>query len=546
MAVLPGEPPADQAPPPDQAPRARVSYWRLPEPPPPPPGPLPGATYASVGLRAGAFLIDLLPLVLLGTLLFVPLMSHLFGAIAAAFDADPTLTDPTVIRAAIDAALAKDYPDFVWGFVQAPLLLNVFGLLYFGGSWLVLGRSPGMALLGLRIVREEDGARPGFGRLVVRLVGFVLGAAPLFLGYLWALSEPRHQAWHDKLAGTVVLTEARSSARTASSPDVGSVPSSGAGSSSGPARPGRRPSIGALAGRGWRVEVQEARRLALVLAPVLIVGLVVLAPLVGLVTSRQQVQLAASLTAAGAALGHGGSTSISQSLESGSLLSSAGPTARASAALLLVAGPTGMLLLALCVAATRPAGGLLSGTASPAADAWRAVLDRLAAVIGLGLVVGGTMALQQLLIVLPAASAAQDPAQSPAGAATASGLGALAGIVLWPVVIYLTMVCSLATIGLIRERLGVLAALDRARALMHGRLRWFGGLLIVLGLAANIVLGPIAELPVAVFGGAYLAGSPLVLAASGAITLLGGLILGPWAGLTIVAAYEVLRLDVPI
>ena len=78
-----------------------------------------------------------------------------------------------------------------------------FLLLYYLGFWMLAGQTPGKWLMGVRIVRT-DGERLLFRSALVRLLGYLLSFF-LFLGYLWVLYDNRRQAWHDKLAGTIVV-----------------------------------------------------------------------------------------------------------------------------------------------------------------------------------------------------------------------------------------------------------------------------------------------------------------------------------------------------
>ena len=82
-----------------------------------------------------------------------------------------------------------------------------FLLLYYLGFWMLAGQTPGKWLMGVRIVRT-DGERLLFRSALVRLLGYLLSFF-LFLGYLWVLYDNRRQAWHDKLAGTVVVRPKR-------------------------------------------------------------------------------------------------------------------------------------------------------------------------------------------------------------------------------------------------------------------------------------------------------------------------------------------------
>ena len=70
------------------------------------------------------------------------------------------------------------------------------------------GRSPGKKLLGLRVVYLETGRPAGFWRMVLRdVIGKWVSAVVLYLGFFWAIWDEKHQGWHDKIAGTVVVRE---------------------------------------------------------------------------------------------------------------------------------------------------------------------------------------------------------------------------------------------------------------------------------------------------------------------------------------------------
>jgi uncharacterized RDD family membrane protein YckC len=68
------------------------------------------------------------------------------------------------------------------------------------------GLTPGKKLLGLQVVNSQTGQIPGFGKMFLReIIGRILSGLFLGLGYFWALFDKNSQAWHDKLAGTVVV-----------------------------------------------------------------------------------------------------------------------------------------------------------------------------------------------------------------------------------------------------------------------------------------------------------------------------------------------------
>jgi uncharacterized RDD family membrane protein YckC len=83
----------------------------------------------------------------------------------------------------------------------------VVSLIYFVIFWSYLGggRTLGMRLLGLKVVREQDMAHLGLVTAFVRWVGLWFSFALCFLGVIWVAFDSRHQGWHDKLARTFVV-----------------------------------------------------------------------------------------------------------------------------------------------------------------------------------------------------------------------------------------------------------------------------------------------------------------------------------------------------
>ena len=75
---------------------------------------------------------------------------------------------------------------------------------YFVLFWSTAGRTPGMRVLGLRVV-GPDGGHPGLPRSIVRLVGLLLAIIPLGAGFLPVLVDDRRRALQDLMAGTLVL-----------------------------------------------------------------------------------------------------------------------------------------------------------------------------------------------------------------------------------------------------------------------------------------------------------------------------------------------------
>ena len=75
---------------------------------------------------------------------------------------------------------------------------------YFGYSWAANGKTAGMALLGVRVVRA-DGARAESWRGVFRALVFPLSFLLLGLGFAGILLGRDRRALHDVIAGTAVV-----------------------------------------------------------------------------------------------------------------------------------------------------------------------------------------------------------------------------------------------------------------------------------------------------------------------------------------------------
>lgn len=80
----------------------------------------------------------------------------------------------------------------------------LWAALYFGNSWAIFARSPGMTLLGLRIVRA-DGSSLDRHHAIVRLIAFPLGFLTFGLGFLGIIFGRTHQAIYDRIAKTAVV-----------------------------------------------------------------------------------------------------------------------------------------------------------------------------------------------------------------------------------------------------------------------------------------------------------------------------------------------------
>jgi uncharacterized RDD family membrane protein YckC len=132
--------------------------------------------YAGFVSRAVAFLVDvfLVAVIATGGLVVV----QLFGAV-----------------------LGGQVQELLRGVVRGLVVaLPALFALYNTAFWALAGRTPGMALVGVRVV-TTGGRDVSWLSALIRAV--VLGFFPI--GALWCLIDRRHQAVHDKLARTTVV-----------------------------------------------------------------------------------------------------------------------------------------------------------------------------------------------------------------------------------------------------------------------------------------------------------------------------------------------------
>jgi uncharacterized RDD family membrane protein YckC len=125
------------------------------------------------------------------------------------------LIDSIAIRIALLALLGFDVRDEIhishWG------LLNLFSISTLIGELLVAAYFVGMEssswqatlgkrLLGIRVT-DTSYRRISTGTALIRHFSKYLSAVIFMLGYIWVIFDDRRQAWHDKLAGTYVISQ---------------------------------------------------------------------------------------------------------------------------------------------------------------------------------------------------------------------------------------------------------------------------------------------------------------------------------------------------
>lgn len=151
--------------------------------------------YAGFITRAIAFVLDLLLIVAtqVTVLLITRLLLNFFGLddlAAAIFEPTESTRNSWLITS------------LRWGF--AIFGSSILFTIYVISLWLLVDKTLGQALLGLRVVRT-DGRSLTFIPALRRVVGYYISFFALLLGFLWVLIDDRRQGWHDKIADTVVV-----------------------------------------------------------------------------------------------------------------------------------------------------------------------------------------------------------------------------------------------------------------------------------------------------------------------------------------------------
>jgi uncharacterized RDD family membrane protein YckC len=74
----------------------------------------------------------------------------------------------------------------------------------FATFWSLVGQTPGMRFLSIRIVHDGS-SELGLGRAIRRVLAVLLSLLPLGLGFFAILRDPKRRAWHDRIAHTEVI-----------------------------------------------------------------------------------------------------------------------------------------------------------------------------------------------------------------------------------------------------------------------------------------------------------------------------------------------------
>jgi len=114
--------------------------------------------------------------------------------------------------------------------ITLPPLLGIYGMVYLESDALVQGHAhflisylfpaiaiimfwkykqatPGKMAISAIIVDADTGEKPSIGQLIGRYFAYLISLLPLGLGCIWVAFDKRKQGWHDKLAGTLVISK---------------------------------------------------------------------------------------------------------------------------------------------------------------------------------------------------------------------------------------------------------------------------------------------------------------------------------------------------
>jgi uncharacterized RDD family membrane protein YckC len=157
-------------------------------------GPVPaqmGLAIAPVGRRIAALMADLI----LVSILFIPIVNVL--ALFLPMDA--------ITQAALNPMVLQNLPSpTLHQFLAFQMISNLGLALYLTGFVAAHGKTPGKAIMRIRVV-EENGQKPSLLNSFLRAIVLIFSMGLFFLPLAFALFNPQRRAIHDLIAGTYVV-----------------------------------------------------------------------------------------------------------------------------------------------------------------------------------------------------------------------------------------------------------------------------------------------------------------------------------------------------
>ena len=140
-------------------------------------------TLAGIGSRIGARVLDY---TILSVAIFLALLLLILTGVMRA--------DPTEEF----SGLALIIQLFTWSLAMPPLLMLIYEPLLIA----IRGRTIGKRIVGIDVIKANQGGVPGWGRSIGRVSIIAITSILCFISIL--LSDSR-QGWHDKATGTMVV-----------------------------------------------------------------------------------------------------------------------------------------------------------------------------------------------------------------------------------------------------------------------------------------------------------------------------------------------------
>jgi len=154
---------------------------------------IPTYALATVSKRFIALLVDSVILMVLGAI-----FGGIYGVMFGASMPMPAYSD-------FNSAYMEAFLQVQMAGMMIGIVINAIYHVFFMTR--TNGQTPGKQLLGIRVVKK-DGTPITIGDALLRnVIGYWVSGIVFYLGYFWANFDSENQAWHDKIAGTVVVDE---------------------------------------------------------------------------------------------------------------------------------------------------------------------------------------------------------------------------------------------------------------------------------------------------------------------------------------------------
>ena len=85
------------------------------------------------------------------------------------------------------------------------IINNILPVIIVIWFWIKYKGTPGKLIMNIQVIDEESGSSLTIGKSILRYIGYLVSTIPLGLGYLWVLFDKKNRAWHDMIAGSVVI-----------------------------------------------------------------------------------------------------------------------------------------------------------------------------------------------------------------------------------------------------------------------------------------------------------------------------------------------------